>query len=244
MLLDRLIAIDRGLSRDLADLSFGPPVAAVYDPLRYAWDPHEQYLERYGAAPHRPGERVLLVGMNPGPWGMTQTGVPFGAVPYVRDWLGITGPVGKPENELAVRPVDGFACKREEVSGTRVWGWAKARFGTPDAFFRTFYSVPWCPLIFLEASGRNRTPNELPAAERAPLYRICDAALGELIDAFEPKMVLGIGRLAESRLAAVAGGRPVGGVPHPSPASPAANRGWAAAMEAALLGHGIALPGL
>ena len=80
----------------------------------------------------------LLLGMNPGPWGMAQTGVPFGTVSRVRDWLGIEAPVERPANEHPRRPVLGFGTERDEVSGLRVWGWAQARWGTPERFFERF----------------------------------------------------------------------------------------------------------
>ena len=34
-------------------------------------------------------KRVVFLGMNPGPFGMAQVGVPFGEVAAVRDWLRI-----------------------------------------------------------------------------------------------------------------------------------------------------------
>ena len=49
-------------------------VSWYYNPLTYAWDTFEQYLRKYAGG----RKRVLFLGMNPGPWGMTQTGVPFG----------------------------------------------------------------------------------------------------------------------------------------------------------------------
>ena len=150
--------VARELGSAVGSLDFGPPVTHVYNPLDYAWKPHLQYLERYGAAP----KEVVFVGMNPGPWGMAQTGVPFGEVNLVRDWLGIEAPVGHPEPEHPKRAIAGFACTRSEVSGRRVWGWARDRFGTPQAFFSRFFVANYCPLAFLEESGRNRTPDRLP----------------------------------------------------------------------------------
>jgi single-strand selective monofunctional uracil DNA glycosylase len=67
----------------------------VYDPLRYAWAPFVDYLKRYA----RPRPEVVLLGMNPGPFGMAQTGIPFGDVGLVRDWLVVRGEIGKPPNE-------------------------------------------------------------------------------------------------------------------------------------------------
>jgi single-strand selective monofunctional uracil DNA glycosylase len=167
--------------------------------------------------------------MNPGPFGMAQTGVPFGEVSAVRDWLGIDSPVGKPPREHPKRPVLGFDCPRSEVSGARVWGWARATFGTPERFFRRFFVGNYCPLLFLEASGRNLTPDRLPASELAPLAAACDRALVRTAEILSPRVVVGVGKFAEeaARRALAGTGIRVGGILHPSPASPAANRGWA-----------------
>ncbi len=235
----RLVAVSRRLTAALAALEFGAPVAHVYNPLDYARQAHEQYLRRYGGA----AGRVMLLGMNPGPWGMAQTGVPFGEVELVRDWLGIEAPVGRPPREHPKRPVEGFACRRREVSGRRLWGWARDRFGTPERFFARFFVANYCPLLFLEASGRNLTPDKLPAADRRPLLAACDEALRSSIEALAPRLVLGVGGFAESRARAAVDGLPVsaGRLLHPSPASPAANRGWRQQAERQLAELGVTL---
>ena len=232
-----LLGIADRLVRDLRPLRFGPPVTHVYNPLDYARAAHAEYVERYGQ-----GRRdVLLLGMNPGPWGMAQTGVPFGHVPLVRDWLGIDEPVGKPDPEHPKRPVLGFACPRSEVSGARLWGWARDAFGEPEQFFARFFIANYCPLCFMESTGRNRTPDKLPEAERAPLFAACDEALRKSIAYLKPKWVIGVGAFAEGRAKAALGGLTleVGRILHPSPASPAANRGWAEAAEKKLKALGI-----
>ncbi len=226
------VEIARRLANEVEGLDFQAPVTHVYNPLRYAWPSHRLYLERWGRAPRE----ILLMGMNPGPWGMVQTGVPFGEVGLVRDWLGIEAPVGKPSLEHPKRPVLGFDCHRSEVSGARLWGWAKNRFGRPEEFFHRFFVHNYCPLAFLEASGRNRTPDRLPHPEKGPLFQACDSALRAIVDHFGPLYVIGIGRFAQSRAREALRGSPIriGRVPHPSPANPAANRGWSQAAEAAL----------
>lgn len=231
-----LVALSRRLARAVDGLDFGAPVACVYDPLVYARAPHELYLERFGAAPRE----VLLVGMNPGPFGMMQTGVPFGEVAAVRDWLGIQGKVGRPPREHPKRPVEGFACRRSEVSGARLWGWARARFGTPERFFARFFVWNWCPLGFLAESGANLTPAELAAADRARLAPVCDRFLDEVVGELRPRLAVGIGAVAEAALRRATAGRvPVARMPHPSPASPAANRDWAEQAEKALVAAGV-----
>ena len=232
-----LVGIAKRLSKDLRHLRFGPPVTHVYDPLSYAFAPHAEYLRRYA----RRGVEVVLLGMNPGPFGMAQTGVPFGEVALVRDWLGIEAGVGRPEREHPKRPILGFACRRSEVSGARLWGWARDAFGTPERFFRRFFVLNYCPLVLMEASGKNITPDKCPLQVREPLFKLCDAALRRSVEWLHPRWVVGIGAFAETRARAALEGRPLefGRILHPSPQSPAANRGWAAAAEKDLARLGI-----
>jgi single-strand selective monofunctional uracil DNA glycosylase len=239
---DRVMAISRELSDAVDALRFEPPVHTVYNPLVHARRSNEAYIRGYARA----GTEALLVGMNPGPWGMVQTGVPFGEVSMVRDFLGIEEPVSVPDNEHPKRPVQGFDCQRSEVSGRRVWTWVQERFGTADAFFDRFFVWNHCPLAFLEAGGRNRTPDKLPAGERAALLGPCDEALRELVDIMQPTWVIGVGAFALKRATAVFGdpatrsqGPRLGMILHPSPASPAANRGWAPQAEAQLKAMGL-----
>jgi single-strand selective monofunctional uracil DNA glycosylase len=234
-----LAEIARELGAAVDRQRFTDPVTHVYNPLNYAWAAHEQYLERYGSAP----KEVLFLGMNPGPWGMAQTGVPFGEVAAVRDWLGIDAEIGRPDNEHPKRPVTGLACTRSEVSGARLWGWAREVFGTPEEFFECFFIANYCPLSFMEESGRNRTPDKLPACEREPLLEACDRALRRTAESLEPRLVIGIGAFAEKQAERALDGLDlsIGRILHPSPASPAANRGWAEQATAQLRELGVEL---
>ena len=235
------VAISRWLAREVDALVFRPPTACTYNPLIYARRPHEAFLSRYA----RQGVDALLLGMNPGPWGMAQTGVPFGEVGMVRDFLGIDEKVTQPGRTHPRRPIEGFACRRSEVSGRRFWSWARGRFGSAAGFSRRFLVANYCPLVFMEDSGRNRTPDKLPAAEREPLFEACDEALRRLVAWCGPARVIGVGSFAAARARAALGpgGPPVMSILHPSPASPAANRGWVAEVERQLRGHGVGLPG-
>jgi single-strand selective monofunctional uracil DNA glycosylase len=234
-----LIDVSRALSERVGALRFAPPVACVYNPLDYARASHDLYLRRYGAG----NKEVLLLGMNPGPFGMAQTGVPFGDIAMVRDWLGIAAPVDKPAGEHPKRPVLGFECRRAEVSGTRLWGWARERFGAPQRFFERFFVANYCPLAFMEESGANRTPDKLPAAEQQALFAACDEALRAVVAALSPRLVVGVGAFAEKRARAALAGTNVasGTILHPSPASPLANKGWAPAVERQLQELGVRL---
>lgn len=231
-----LWAAARRLRESLEPLAFGEPVHTVYQPLDYAAAMVEAYGRRFGAGP----KRTVFVGMNPGPWGMAQTGVPFGDIPSVRDFLKLDEPIGRPANEHPKRPVTGLACPRAEVSGTRFWGLMRDRFGSAEGFFADHFVLNFCPLAFLGDTGRNLTPDKLPVAERAPLLAACDAHLAEALAILRPSFAVGVGVWAEKRVAAAveAAGlaeATVGRVLHPSPASPAANRGWAQKATAELV---------
>jgi single-strand selective monofunctional uracil DNA glycosylase len=234
---EQLIAVTQRLSKAVDRLRFEPPVTHVYNPLAYAWGPHESYLRQYGEGENR----AILLGMNPGPFGMAQVGVPFGEVSLVRDWLKVNGLVNKPKVEHPARPIQGFACARSEVSGARLWGWAKQRFGEPARFFERYFVVNYCPLVFMGDSGKNITPDKLPPAERKSLFEVCDRALVELCDVLSPRMVIGVGTFALGRaqVALAERGIATGQILHPSPASPKANSGWANIVEQQLRELGL-----
>jgi single-strand selective monofunctional uracil DNA glycosylase len=231
-----LIAAARKLSAAVDSLQFALPVTHVYNPLGYAWAPHEEYLRRYGAR----RKKVVLLGMNPGPFGMVQCGVPFGEIEAVRDWMGIAAEVGRPALENPKRPIEGFACSRSEVSGRRLWGLFRERFATAEAFFSDHFVANYCPLAFFE-HGRNITPDKLPAVETAPLYAVCNDHLKLMVHLLQPEWVIGVGAFAEARAAeALIGERvKIGRILHPSPASPAANRGWSEAATRQLVTLGV-----
>lgn len=255
---DELVGAARQLRAAVRDLNFTAPVACVYNPLDYAWPAHETYLRRFGNSP----KRVVFLGMNPGPFGMAQTGVPFGEVAAVRGWLGIHARIRKPPHEHPRRPIAGFACPRSEVSGLRLWGLFARRFGRAEKFFQAHFVANYCPLSFLEKSGRNLTPDKLPAREVAPLYVACDRHLRRVIAALRPEWLIGVGGFAERRARLLFANSPrginrarlnpgseraiprgegvkLGKILHPSPASPAANRDWAGQVTRQLQSLGV-----
>jgi single-strand selective monofunctional uracil DNA glycosylase len=220
-----LISAAQKLSQSVDKLSFAAPVTHVYNPLDYAWACHEQYLQRFGEG----NKRIVFLGMNPGPFGMTQIGVPFGEIAAARDWMHLNAIINKPALENPARPIEGWACARSEVSGRRLWGLFAERFTSAEAFFAEHFVANYCPLAFF-ASGRNVTPEKLPATESAPLFAACDAHLVEVVAATQAEWVIGIGGFAETqaqRALAHLSQIKIGRILHPSPASPAANRGWA-----------------
>ena len=249
--MSRQTAISKGLlnaaeklCEELAELKFAAPTSYVYNPLVYARRANELYVRRFASTK----KRCVMMGMNPGPWGMAQTGIPFGEIAAVRDWMEIDEPVRKPPEEHPKRPILGLDCPRSEVSGARLWGLARERFASPEAFFERFFVVNYCPLVFLEEGGRNRTPDKLPKAEREALMAPCNRALAATIRALKPRLVIGVGVYAKARAETVladaiaAGDLEVASILHPSPASPKANRGWAAQAIAELEAIGVELP--
>jgi single-strand selective monofunctional uracil DNA glycosylase len=232
-----LPAAARLLSRALSPLRFAPPVTHVYNPLVYAWPLHLAYLNRFGG----PGKRVVFLGMNPGPYGMAQTGVPFGEVTAVRDWMGLSGSIGVPPLVHPKRPILGLACARSEVSGRRLWGFFQRRFGSPERFFARHFVANYCPLVFMEGSGKNRTPNQLPKDEAAMVAAACDRHLLQLVAALTPEIVVGVGAYAAGCAERVLAGQRVriATIPHPSPANPSANKDWNGLTERALIQQGV-----
>ncbi len=224
---EQVIAAAVRLRDDISLLQFEAPVAYTYNPLVYAWEPHAMYLKRYAASP----KKNIFLGMNPGPFGMAQTGVPFGEIDAVKNWLHIEAPVSKPEHTHPKRPVDGFACTRSEVSGRRLWGLFKEEFGAAENFFRDNFVVNYCPLVWMSESGANITPDKLPAAQQREIDRICTEHLVKLLEILTPECLVGVGAYAAKRLEDAAGHLPTrrfrtGTILHPSPASPVANKFW------------------
>jgi single-strand selective monofunctional uracil DNA glycosylase len=222
---DAIIASAQRLRDDVRGLKFAPPVTHVYNPLDYAWAGHEAYVRAFAAGP----KRVIFFGMNPGPWGMVQTGVPFGEVNAVRNWMKLRAQIGKPDPEHPKRPVLGLDCPRCEISGQRLWGLFAKRFGDAPNFFAEHFVVNYCPLAFMEESGLNRTPDKLPKPEVEKLFAACDRHLQRVVEVLKPEWVIGVGGFALKRAEETlrSGIIKVGAIPHPSPANPAANRNWA-----------------
>lgn len=232
-----LVESAKRLRDTVGKLRFSPPVSHVYNPLDYAWAAHEAYLRQFGNS----NKRVIFLGMNPGPFGMAQTGVPFGEISSVRDWLGIQEKIGKPALEHPKRPVQGFDCPRCEVSGQRLWGLFAKSFVSAKDFSKEHLVMNYCPLAFIESTGKNRTPDKLPASERDELFKACDAHLREAVQILKPEWLVGVGDFAMKRAEEIFpnGSVKIGRILHPSPASPAANRGWAEAATRQLREMGI-----
>ncbi len=234
-----LIEIAETLRDAFDDFVPAEPVTHTYNPLKYGWKSCKAYLDAYGTKSPR---EVLMIGMNPGPWGMAQTAVPFGDVAMVRDWMGIEEEVEKPDNEHPKRLVEGFQCGRSEVSGTRLWTFMSEKFDSPEDFFDRFFVWNYCPLSFMEETGRNFIPEKLPKEERDVLFKPCDEAVRAIVDYLEPTYIVGVGKFAEKQAKKIVGDTfegTIGSILHPSPASPKANRGWAQYAEEDFAALGI-----
>ena len=161
--------------------------------------------------------------------------------------MGIAADVGQPRKAHPKRPVTGFACARRDVSGKRLYTWARSRSSSASSFFADVFVYCYCPLAFMEASGRNRTPDKLPARDKRALLACCDLALAHTLAALRPRVAAGVGTFALERLHVAtqllrervvgtdhARVPDIGYVTHPSPANPAANGDWGATAEAQL----------
>ncbi len=227
---DALIAAARELSREVGALRFGAPVAFTYNPLDYARAGHEAYIRRFGGG----RKDVLYLGMNPGPFGMAQTGVPFGEIPAVTLWMGLQAAIGQPPVTHPKRPVQGFCCPRSEVSGRRLWGLFADMYGSADNFFAHAYVANYCPLIWMGESGANITPDKLPREQAQDVDAACRRHLVRLIATLRPRLLVGIGGYALKQLEVAVAQLPdeargdmlLGTILHPSPASPVANKHW------------------
>ncbi len=210
-----------------ASLCFSAPVAYTYNPLSYAFSGYEAYVQRYV----RGQVDVLYLGMNPGPFGMAQTGVPFGEVDAVTRWLGLHALVGQPYPMHPKRVIEGFSCPRSEVSGRRLWGLFEEVYGEADAFFAHSFVANFIPLIWMSESGANITPDKLPKEQRQAVEQLCEQHLREMIEILSPRYLIGVGGYATKQLEAIAKSIPerdfhIATLLHPSPASPMANKLW------------------
>lgn len=235
----KLIRAGRDLADELRPLKFSGPVTHTYLTVDYARAGYEGYLARFGASK----KRVLMLGMNPGPYGMAQTGVPFGEIDAVKNWMGLNPEIGRPENEHPKRKISGMACERSEVSGRRLWGLFSERFPNAEDFFKEHLVMNFCPLVWMKDTGANLTPDKIRAEEMKPVDAACQRHLLRVIELLDPQYLIGVGAYAEKKLVAARdelGHRAeTGKILHPSPASPAANRGWAEAARRQLHELGV-----
>ncbi len=220
-----LVNLTQLFSKDCSELTLSFD-GYIYNPLDYAWENHKFYLENYV----KDSASVLFLGMNPGPFGMMQNGIPFGEVETVKTYLKCTQKIGRPEKEHPARPVLGLSCPKSEVSGKRFWGLIKSSYPVATDFAEKYCVFNYCPLGFLlpTPTSRNATPDHLPAEERKLLEALCDRYLECVIDLIKPDYLIGVGKYAEKRILSnpAAKGKVVSSIIHPSPGNPQANNHW------------------
>ena len=209
-------------------------VAHATNPLNYAWQHHEQFLRNWGGL----GAKTLLLGMNPGPWGMAQSGVPFGSTDIAKNQLQIKPyKLTTPENAHPKRPIVGLDLARQEISGQRLWSLMFDHYGDGESVFSNIFVVNHCPLLLLGESGKNLTPDNLPISVMKTVLNACDKHLQQVVEIMGIERIIGVGKYAEKRaclafnadktgLGTTASGRKItiSSCWHPSPASPLANR--------------------
>ena len=197
---------------------------------------HEQYLKRFGEG----RKRVVFLGMNPGPFGMVQVGVPFGEVNAVRDWMQISAPVAPPKTPNPSRPVEGFTCQRSEVRVSACGRFFAERYPHAQDFCR-----PLCAELLPAGVLRSRAQRD---TRQAPEERN-RTALCRLRCTFRRASTRWRrnGWSASASLPDAGASSACPFVPagedrhraHPSPAGPIANRGWAPQAAAQLTALGI-----
>jgi single-strand selective monofunctional uracil DNA glycosylase len=153
----------------------------VLNPGRYGERWHARFRRAYPMSP-RP---LLVFGLNPGPYGMAQTGVPFtdlkrleSALPGLwKDLVASGEPVTRPG--LAPPSLARHLTRTFESSSVRVYRFLERAYGRPELALREVVFVNPCPLLFIDPeTGANRTPADLPRALRA-------RKAAELVHAFE-----------------------------------------------------------
>ena len=222
-----LIKASRRLVQQCALIEFPEDINLIYNPLEYAAAPYEEYLTKFAATP----KKNIFIGINPGPWGMVQTGIPFGEVNAVKNYLKIKKAPQTPMTMNPVLPILGQSCSRAEVSGKRLWGLIAATFPQADDFFAENLVFNYCPLFFSRVVGPKRenvTPDKLPREIRTQLYAPCDEFLIQTAKLLRPKFLIGVGGFAHKRLTEIFpdSNYIIDSITHPSPLNARANKNF------------------
>ncbi|XP_016837104.2 single-strand selective monofunctional uracil DNA glycosylase [Nasonia vitripennis] len=247
---DKLLGLENKLSKKIQTLLPRFKQYIVYNPLEYAAQVHATYVNSYCKS----SKKILIIGENPGPWGMCQTGVPFGEIDAVRDWLQISGPVGKPPEEHPKKLILGFDCHRREQSGKRLFGYFRELCGSADNFLKHTFLYNYCPITLLNREGGKYVNlKELKKKDNEELFSACDDTLIDVIKLLGIELILAMGNFAEQRAkAALEKALDAGDnlldvdsirvlrVPHPSPMSQYVRKGkWNEMVNDILTEHGL-----
>ncbi|XP_075222511.1 single-strand-selective monofunctional uracil-DNA glycosylase [Lycorma delicatula] len=216
------------LTSENIEVKLNPPVEYIYNPLEYAFEVHSNFVNKFC----NEKKQLLFLGMNPGPWGMMQTGVPFGDINTVKNWLKLSGNITEPHRQHPNKRVKGFDCKRVEVSGKRFWSLAQhLSNNNPNTFFSNSFLHNYFPLVLLSSTGKNITPADLKSSDQKLIQNICNESLLEILAHLQVKYVIAIGRFAERRVVSLLKNKNVTDIKvvyisHPSPRNPASNKDW------------------
>lgn len=227
-LTDCFISLENDLVSQLNNLNYGPNVEYIYSPLDYASNLHKVFLKKFLCT----SKKVLFLGINPGPWGMCQTGIPFGEVNIVRSYLRVDGEVLTPTNCHPQRPITGLNCHRSEVSGKRLWDlFIELSEGDPYKFFKDCFIHNYFPLALMNNNAKNITPGDLKSEYQKELQEICDKSLSDILTLFHTEIIVAIGKYAEKRSNEVVKkfrltNIKVVQIPHPSPRSVGTAEKW------------------
>ncbi len=141
----------------------------IWNPGLYGETWHARFRRLY-----RPGQHPLVVfGLNPGPYGMAQTGIPFtdirrlvSALPDLAAELRGRGERVEPPG-LAPPGLRPYLSRSFESSAVRVYRFLKKGWGGAERGWTEVVVANPCTLLFIDpAEGKNRTPADLARAAR------------------------------------------------------------------------------
>jgi single-strand selective monofunctional uracil DNA glycosylase len=215
----------------------------VLDPSRYGERWHAPFRRLYP-----PRARPLLVfGLNPGPYGMAQTGIPFTDLKRLAQGLPRLAAELARSGErlslpgLAPSSLQPFLTRTFESSSVRVHRFLRLAHGSAERAFREVVFVNPCPLLFIDrALGENRTPADLPRALRAGVDEARVEVVSVAVARLRARGAIVLGRDAAAALSvplrARLGERAVVEWEHPARAVPDI---WARGLLAALRRRGL-----
>jgi len=129
----------------------------VWNPALYALDIYQEYLTKF---PPEPGA-ILALGLNPGPYGMAQTGIPFTDCRTASGALGMEMTIpGKAPDDLISRlkKANGKWRGTYERSSLGMYRFLILAWGDIKTAYRNWFVGNPCPLLFLDPERWNVTP--------------------------------------------------------------------------------------
>lgn len=197
-LTDTLLGFSKTLVQSLQKIDIGQFTNDIimYNVLDYAWDAWEQYITQYAKGT----AHTLVLGINPGPHGMVQTGIPFGNISTVQHYLNIQPNIQHDKiSPHPRRPVLGLTYTREEPSGKLLWGTIQEMYPNPNDFFSDFFVLNYCPLAFFsnDEKASNLTPDKLPKIYQSHIEILCSKHLAQYLVGFQITRILAVGKYTQ-----------------------------------------------